>query len=297
MDSIIELRPEMVALAGGEPLVVKGIFEVADRLSKAGIHVVCYSGGWPMKPDMAQELMRCCNTVTISLDGATAEVHDKIRGRAGSFERAMEALRILDDAVVAESPPGFDFGIDTVAVRSNFESLEQLCTSIAPRFPALKSLAIGAVIPAGLASRSGFVEHELLSESQVERMGDPAWARHLQSLAPPSVTVTCTDNLDLQMNPAQGLETFTALQIEPDGEVRAMPIYEGTVGSLLEESGETLWRRAIERWSHPFVTETLSAVHTVEEWAEATRRIDYRFGSESVRARIDRRPQFSGVPG
>ncbi|MFD0814693.1 radical SAM protein [Amycolatopsis umgeniensis] len=297
VDSIIELRPEMVALAGGEPLVVKGIFEVADRLSKAGIHVVCYSGGWPMKPDMAQELMRCCNTVTISLDGATAEVHDKIRGRAGSFERAMEALRILDDAVVAESPPGFDFGIDTVAVRSNFESLEQLCTSIAPRFPALKSLAIGAVIPAGLASRSGFVEHELLSESQVERMGDPAWARHLQSLAPPSVTVTCTDNLDLQMNPAQGLETFTALQIEPDGEVRAMPIYEGTVGSLLEESGETLWRRAIERWSHPFVTETLSAVHTVEEWAEATRRIDYRFGSESVRARIDRRPQFSGVPG
>ncbi|MEV6909746.1 radical SAM protein [Amycolatopsis sp. NPDC051071] len=297
VDSIIELQPEMVALAGGEPLVVKGIFEVAKRLSQAGIHVVCYSGGWPMKPDMVEELMRCCSTVTISLDGASAEVHDRIRGRAGSFERAMAALRMLDDAVLDGAPPGFQFGIDTVVVRSNFEGLEQMCTSIAPRFPALKSLDLGAVIPAGLASRSGFVEHELLSEAQVEQLGSAAWARHLQSLAPQSVTVTCTDNLDLQMNPVQGVDNFSALQIEPDGEVRAMPIYEGTVGSLLDESGETLWQRAIERWSHPFVTETLSTVRTVEEWAEATRRIDYHFGSEAVRARIDRRPQFSGTSG
>ncbi|MFI9455865.1 radical SAM protein [Amycolatopsis sp. NPDC052450] len=296
VDSIIELQPEMVALAGGEPLVVKGIFEVAERLSQAGIHVVCYSGGWPMKPDLIETLMRCCNTVTISLDGATAEVHDRIRGRAGSFERAMAALRMLDDAVLAGGPPGFQFGIDTVVVRSNFEDLEQMCTSIAPLFPALKSLDLGAVIPAGLASRSGFVEHELLSESQVEQMGSATWAQHLQSIAPQSVTVTCTDNLDLQMNPVHGFDDFSALQIEPDGEVRAMPVYEGTVGSLLNESGETLWHRAIERWSHPFVTETLSSVRTVEEWAAATRRIDYHFGSEAVRARIDRRPQFSGAP-
>ncbi|KZB86253.1 radical SAM protein [Amycolatopsis regifaucium] len=294
-DSIIELQPKMVALAGGEPLVVKGIFEVADRLSRAGIHVVCYSGGWPMKPDMVEKLMRCCATVTISLDGPTARVHDRIRGRAGSFDRAMAALRMLDDAVLDDGPPGFRFGIDTVVVRSNFEVHEEMCTSIAPRFPALKFLDLGAVIPAGLASRPGFAEHELLSDAQVEQLGSAAWTRHLRSLAPPSVTVTCTDNLDLRMKPDQGIDNFTALQIEPDGEVRAMPIYEGTVGSLLHESGETLWHRAIERWSHPFVTEILSSVHTVEEWSEAARRIDYHFGSEAVRARIDRRPGFTGA--
>lgn len=297
VDSIIELQPGMVALAGGEPLVVKGIFEVADRLSRAGIHVVCYSGGWRLTPDMVEKLMRCCGTVRISLDGATAAVHDRIRGRVGSFDRAMEALRMIDDAVPADGVPGFDFGIDTVVVRSNFDDLERMCTSIAPTFPALNSLDLGAVVPAGLASRSGFEEHELLAESQVEQMGSAAWGQYLRSLAPPSVTVTCTDNLDLQMNPVRGIGTYTAMQIEPDGEVRAMPSYEGTVGSILDESGETLWRRAVERWTHPFVMETLSPVRTVKEWAEATRRIDYHFGSEAVRARIDQRPQFLGTPG
>jgi hypothetical protein len=81
--------------------------------------------------------------------------------------------------------------------------------------------------------------------------------------------------------------------VEPDGEVRAIPIYEGTVGNLLTEDVGALWEHVKERWSDPFVVEALSAVRSMEDWAEATRRIDYHFGTDEVRRRINRRPTYS----
>jgi hypothetical protein len=34
----------------------------------------------------------------------------------------------------------------------------------------------------------------------------------------------------------------------------------------------------------------------MRDWAEACRTIDYHYGSDAVRARIDRRPAFVGLP-
>ena len=69
----------------------------------------------------------------------------------------------------------------------------------------------------------------------------------LQSLAPSSVKVSTTDNRDLQMHPdrlAAG-GNIGAMHVEPDGMVRAMSMYEGTVGNLLVESPSVLWERAV----------------------------------------------------
>ncbi|MEH0972342.1 radical SAM protein [Micromonospora sp. CPCC 205546] len=297
-DAIVSLRPDGVALAGGEPLLVKGIFEVAERISRADIPVVLYTGGWSLAPWMVEAAQAVLSQVVVSIDGATAEVHDRIRGRAGSFDRAMHALSLLDEAVRdrrARGERSFSIGIDYVVVRSNFHQIEDMCTTVAPRFRGLGYLTFGAAVPAGLASRPSFGSHELLTDGQVDLLGDPAQTRRLQSLAPPSVQVTTNDNRILQMHPellARGM-VFSAMQVEPDGAVRAMPIYEGTVGNLLTDPPADLWRRAVTRWADPFVTRTLGPVRSMAQWAEAARRIDYHFGSNDVRARIDRRPAYS----
>ncbi|MFD9797039.1 radical SAM protein [Streptomyces sp. NPDC059070] len=297
-DAIVALKPGQVTLAGGEPLLVKGVFEVAERLSAAGIAVLVYTGGWNLRRWMVDELARVCRRVVVSVDGPTPEVHDRIRGRAGSFERAMGALRMLDDGArvrVERGEQPLRFGIDCVVVRSNAGRLEEFCTEVAPRFPHLRALEFGAAVPSGLGSRAGFAEHELLSDEQVAWLGSEEQRERLQALAPPSVRIATMSNLELQQNPeriarGQGLQ---AVQIEPDGEVRAMLIYEGTVGSLLHVPPQELWRRVVERWADPFVAEALSGADTMRGWAEAVRRIDYHFGTPAVRARIDRRPVFS----
>ncbi|MEU4569893.1 radical SAM protein [Micromonospora sp. NPDC023956] len=297
-DAIVSLRPAGVALAGGEPLLVKDVFEVAGRISRAGIPVVLYTGGWSLAPWMVEAAQAVLSQVVVSVDGATAEVHDRIRGRAGSFDRAMDALAMLDGAVRQRRARGersLSIGIDCAVVRSNVHEIEQMCTTVAPRIPGLGYLTFAAAVPAGLASRPSFGNHELLTDEQVDLLGDPAHTRRLQSLAPPSVQVTATDNRILQMHPellARGM-VFPAMQVEPDGAVRAMPIYEGTVGSLLTDPPVDLWQRAVARWADPFVTRTLGPVRSMAQWAEAARRIDYHFGSSDVRARIDRRPVHS----
>lgn len=300
-DAIISLSPQSVALAGGEPLVNKHVFDVARRLKKAGINVVLYTSAWSFRPAMATRAEESFSRVAVSVDAATAELHDRIRGRAGSYQRAMDALSILDaaaaDAIAADRQP-LPFGIDSVVMRCNFAQIEALCTSMAARFPRIGLISFNAAAPAGLASTTGFADHELVTDEQAAVLAGRKLRKRLAALVPPSVRIETTDNRALLMSPdlrAKGIVT-NAMQIEPDGEVRAMPMYEGLVGNLLSEPAWTLWERSVRRWDDPFLVETLSKVKTMQDWARACRTIDYHYGSAQVRARIDRRPVFMGLP-
>lgn len=300
-DVIISLRPEGVALAGGEPLVNKNVFDVAKRLKQAGIYVVLYTSAWSFRPWMVARAQESFSRVAVSVDAAAAELHDRIRGRAGSFQRAMGALSLLDAAAadsIAGSRPPLPFGIDSVVMRCNFDQMELLCTTMAARFPRINMISFNAAAPAGLASTRGFADHELVTDDQAAALAGRELRKRLAAQVPPSVRIGTTDNRQLLMSPtliAEGTIT-NAMQIEPDGEVRAMPMYEGTVGNLLSDSPWTLWDRSVQRWTDPFLVQTLSQVKTMQDWAEACRKIDYHYGSDEVRARIDRRPAFAGLP-
>jgi MoaA/NifB/PqqE/SkfB family radical SAM enzyme len=299
-DRIIAARPAAVVISGGEPLVVPELFSVAERMVTAGVEVILYTSGWSFVPAMLPDITSLCSRVIVSVDGASAEVHDRIRGRAGSFARAMNALTHLDRAVeqcLRDSAWAPQVGIDFVVMRRNFDQLREFCTSIVPRFPHLYSVSFGAVIPTGLASRPTFADCELLTDEQEQLLAAGQLRDELQALVRDSVLVTTSDNRRFQLHPqllAAGAD-IPPLQVEPDGRVRAMPIYEGTVGTLLEEPLAELWARAIERWTDPFVVETLTPATTMKGWAEATRRIDVRFGSPLDQARIARRPAYSAV--
>ena len=295
VDAMIAAHPEAIVLAGGEPLVVKDIFTVMQRIVNADIDIVLYTGGWNLKPDTLSMIMDFCAKVVVSVDGATAQVHDGIRGRATSFDRAMVTLTKLNDTVNQRKQEGKkcpQLGIDYVVMQSNFHQLGQFCEVVVPRFSQLATVSFGAVIPTGLASRPTFVAQEVLSDEQIQLLCE--FQEELQSLAPPSVIIGTTDNLNFQLHPerlAQGMD-IPPIQVEPDGKVRAMPIYEGTVGSLLTESLPVLWERAIAQWSHPFVVEKLTPATNGELWASATRSIDQKFGSAEDLARIANRPSY-----
>jgi MoaA/NifB/PqqE/SkfB family radical SAM enzyme len=302
LDAVIELRPRALVFTGGEPLLVKGITAMARRAAGSGITVSVYTGGWTIRAEQVDDLLASFDRICVSLDGASAATHDAIRGRRGSFDRALNALALLDSAAGrrrAEGLPTAAFGIDCVAVRSNLAEIDALCTDIAARFGQLEFVNISAAMPAGLASRTGFQQRELLSDADVEVLEGEQTARRLQDLAPDGVQAVVSRHHSLIMRPdliEQGI-FMRGLQVEPDGAVRALAIYEGTVGNLLDEPGDVLWKRAVERWSDPFVVETLATATTMSTWADAARAIDYHFASEQDRARIDLRPAFTGLTG
>ncbi|GIE28421.1 hypothetical protein Ait01nite_014660 [Actinoplanes italicus] len=287
-EAVLRWHPRSVTISGGEPLLVKGVFEVAHRLGEAGVERLLYTSGWTLDEALARQTVANFDRIIVSVDGATAAVHDGIRGRRGSFDRALNALDLLD-RVAGDRVP---FGVDYTVIRSNFDEIPDACELLGARLPHLRSISFGAAVPAGLASRADFAERELLTEEQRKRLIDPGFVAGLRARAPGNLRVSTSDNRILQMHPdrVRSAADFPAVQIEPDGAVRAMAIYEGTVGNLFTDEPDLVWQRAVDRWRDPFVVAALGPAHTATQWAEATRRIDTRYGSDDDRARIARRP-------
>ena len=297
VDALAELGPHTVVLAGGEPLVVPELFEVVRRLRSAEIGVHLYTAGWDVSDSSVAVLMDLASNVTISIDGATPATHDRLRGRVGSFERALDALERLNEAAQRYGAGAPAIGVDYAVTRTNFGEMPRFCQLPSERFPCLNYLFFGAAMPIGLASRPGFVRHEMVSPDQLRLLRDPAFQQALRAQAAAPLDVCVSDNAVFQMRPerlARG--EIPALQVEPDGRVRAMPIYEGTVGSLLEDPGALLWERAVARWNDPYVQRQISSALDLEAWGEVTRRLDLRYGSPDDLARIARRPDHTPAP-
>ena len=136
-DAMIAAGPSAIILSGGEPLIVPEIFAVAERMVAAGVAVILYTSGWSFAAAMLPEITRLMARVTVSIDGATAKVHDRIRGRAGSFDRAMDTLAHLDRAVGElrrhdKTTPAL--GVDFVVMQSNFDHFASSARSSRPAF-------------------------------------------------------------------------------------------------------------------------------------------------------------------
>ncbi|WNZ06189.1 radical SAM protein [Streptomyces sp. 11x1] len=289
VDALVELSPRTVVLSGGEPLVVPEVFRVAERLRSGGVSVHLYTAGWHLPDRTVAAVVEAMSNVTVSIDGASAATHDRLRGRAGSFDRAMDAAARLTDAAAGQ--PELAVGVDYTVTRSNFDEIPDFCRLVDTRFPSLDYVFFGAAMPIGLASRKGFVTHEMVTSRQLELLRDESYADTLRTHLRADLVVS--DNEMFQMRPERLVQgEIPAMQVEPDGRVRAMPVYEGTVGSLLDEPGTTLWQRAMARWDDPRVTSLLEHARTMEAWADATRRLDLMFGDADDQRRIERRPAF-----
>jgi MoaA/NifB/PqqE/SkfB family radical SAM enzyme len=296
-DIFIAMRPKglrSVALSGGEPLLIEGLADLTDHLLRGDLSVWMNTSGYGLTRAVAERLA-VLTSVRLSLDGATAATHDRIRGRKGSFTTAMDALAMFDAISRARQDrgePPVQFGFDTVVTRSNFKELELLVTEVAPRFPMLRFVSLGAVLPAGLASRESY-EQELLTDGELRTLVSPQLRARLKALAPPGVEIETTDNLSYALHPLR--PRLPLLTVEPDGVVRGLISFQGAVGNLLVDPPEALWRAACELRKHPFVAERLAGLESSRDWARAARAIDQFFAAPADLVRISKRKPYEAV--
>jgi mycofactocin radical SAM maturase len=140
IDELERMQVFYVNIGGGEPTVRPDFWELVDYATAHHVGVKFSTNGVRITPDVATRLAASDYVdVQISLDGATAEVNDAVRGR-GSFAMATRALENLADA-------GFtDAKISVVVTRQNVEQLDDF-KSLANRFGA--TLRITRLRPSG----------------------------------------------------------------------------------------------------------------------------------------------------
>ncbi len=80
-----KLAVHQISIAGGEPLVRPDVFEIIDAFAEAGLSVNLCTNGMLLHRYRDRIAASGATCVTVSLDGATPETHDRIRGVEGSY--------------------------------------------------------------------------------------------------------------------------------------------------------------------------------------------------------------------
>ncbi len=84
-----------LALSGGEPLMRRDLFALIDLAIEQGIRTSITTNGLLIDEDIARELARReLLWISVSLDGATRETNDAIRGE-GVFDRVLDRVKLL----------------------------------------------------------------------------------------------------------------------------------------------------------------------------------------------------------
>jgi MoaA/NifB/PqqE/SkfB family radical SAM enzyme len=95
---LAQMGSMFVSLAGGEPLLRPDLPQIAREVARHHLPFVTTSG-WLATPELAEELFDAgLWGVSVSIDYADPQRHDKSRGVPGAFDRAVAALKYFSRA-------------------------------------------------------------------------------------------------------------------------------------------------------------------------------------------------------
>jgi len=150
----------VLVFSGGEPLCRDDIFDLIKHARKKELQLALASNGTLIDSEIAEKIKDAgIQRVSISLDGATSDIHNKLRQLEGSFEGAIEGIGHLKRA-------GVPFQINVTITRHNAHQLDDV-------FALAKELGAVAVhlfmlVPVGCGEE--FAEEDMLSSQEYEEM-------------------------------------------------------------------------------------------------------------------------------
>ena len=178
LDQIAEIGTPIVILTGGEPLLRSDIFEIAGYGSNIGLRMVMAPNGTLITKKTAKQMVAAgIKRISISIDGATKESHDRFRGVEGAFESAIRGACLAKEA-------GIEFQVNTTVTKTNLDQI-----------PGIQALAIniGAVahhifllVPTG---RGKYIVDQEITAAEYE--GTLNWFYDQQKKTPLQLKATC----------------------------------------------------------------------------------------------------------
>ena len=112
---IVELGSPLVIFSGGEPLLRRDLFDIAEVFRGTRTRPALSTNGTLIDEEMADRLKRYGFVyIGVSLDSTNPEWHDKFRGVKGAFEAAVRGIKASVEA-------GLPTGIRTTVTKDNVE--------------------------------------------------------------------------------------------------------------------------------------------------------------------------------
>lgn len=117
IDQMAALGVSTIELTGGEPTMRPDFLDIFHHCATRFASVAIVSNGWFITDEWARQMARYDHVIVqIDLDGSSAEPHDTLRGRSGSFERSVRAGRAM-------AKHGVKFRMAMNVYRGNFDCI------------------------------------------------------------------------------------------------------------------------------------------------------------------------------
>ncbi len=221
-----ELGVLFITLTGGEPLLRKDFWEIAEECRRQKLAIRVFSNAYLITDEVADRLKELSVVETsISIHGSTPEVHEKLTRIPGSFQRvldAVERLRARDMRVILKTPvtrlnENDLFGVKAIADR--FGAFMVFDTTITPRFD-------GDISPLGLAPSEDFYRWFWSPEGAPLRNG----------VQPKPRTYAGREELEGCCGTGR-----SGLMVDPYGNVYPCALWFRKLGNVREESLTQIW--------------------------------------------------------
>ncbi|MCL1976601.1 MAG: radical SAM protein [Candidatus Bathyarchaeota archaeon] len=117
VDQIAAICKPVFIISGGDPLQRKDVFEVASYASKLGFRVVMSPSGSDLTQKTIDQMKQAgiC-MISLSLDGATAVIHDNFRNVPGAFDLVLKNISLAN-------ANNFSFRINTTITQHNYKTI------------------------------------------------------------------------------------------------------------------------------------------------------------------------------
>jgi len=120
LNNVASFSKPIIIVTGGEPLFRDDVFDITGYSTSLGLRTVLATCGHFLTDNTVQKLIETgVSRISVSLDGATPEVHDNFRGVNGAFEAAVKGLETA-------KRHGLDFQINSTLTNINIDNLESL---------------------------------------------------------------------------------------------------------------------------------------------------------------------------
>lgn len=120
LDQIAEVAKPIIILTGGEPLLRSDIFDLARHGTALGLRMVMALNGTLVTEKIARQLVDSgIQRISVSIDGSSAETHDRFRQVKGAFEGTLRGIELIKNA-------GLEFQINTTITKTNLDQIADI---------------------------------------------------------------------------------------------------------------------------------------------------------------------------
>lgn len=247
-EEIVELGIPYVAFGGGEPLGVPHAWEVFEILTRGGTELKLETNGLDIddaRADFLQDLKVAC--VQISIDGASAAVHERLRPGSG-YAQAWAAI----DRLVRR---GLEPELVFIPNRINIQDAPEVFRQAAHR--GIRTFVTGPMMRLGRAAEAW----DALACTEDD------WARTAETLKREEARLgkprlACYP-WGIQKEMLTRLESPQAMTlVVPNGRVKLLNALPFAAGDLKKESLMSAWPKVARAWASPTVRDFVMKAQT-----------------------------------